>query len=103
MKRITSAMVSRIGLTPCGRLDGGFGLGELDCLQCALRCLHGAQEPSNLDPPTIRDAHVWLFWAGMPANYPGQCRKRLLPPLPPVRPAHHERRRILLKRMPRGM
>lgn len=57
---LTAASVRRIGLTPCGR----FGIGELDCLFCALRCLHGESDA------TIRDAHVWLFWAGMPASDP---------------------------------
>lgn len=33
-------------------------IGELDCLVCALQVLSGSEW-------TMRDAHVWLYWAGM--------------------------------------
>jgi hypothetical protein len=58
--------IQRIGLTPCGSM----GIGELDCLFCALRCLHARQGNT-----TLRDAHVWLYWAGMPCLYPTEVSR----------------------------
>lgn len=53
-------------------------IGEIDCLVCALQCLHAVAhvDRHGLAPSTMRDAHVWLYWADMPCVDPRSVEVR---------------------------